>query len=146
MRWMPLFFVVGCSSSPCDPGDLASGTAAATVDGAPWSATAATWTMSGSAIQINTSGEGWAITLVARTDASGATADARIGDGGTYDLLDGGFATIYPPSGLSFRSSSGTLTLEPSEGDALLGCFDLTADGDDGTVVVSGGAVHATPL
>jgi hypothetical protein len=140
-----LAFLVACGGGPdpCHAADLASGSGEAEIDGADWNGTGLTWSPQGSSIQVSGGDGSFTITLVARTSTDGVTADEAMA--GSFDLADGGFATVYPSSGASYRSASGTLDLGGRDGDDLLGCFAFDASGDDGEVSVTSGRFRAAP-
>jgi hypothetical protein len=137
----------------CDVGDVATGQAVATVDGADWTGTGATWRLAGSSLQINTvASDGWMLSLVAQATPDGTTASDAL-DAGEFpidvtlkDGADGGWVLFYPDEGSSYGTQDtdgGTFTISGREGDDLLACFSFSAaSGDGGTVTVEGGTMR----
>jgi hypothetical protein len=127
-----------------------AGAASAVVNGGDWTGGDATWMRQGStSAQINTAnaGAGW-LSIVAQTTTEGEDVLVAIDAGAfpvTVSLVDGGWATFYPSSGASFSSKEGAgeLVIADVVEGGLMACFTFTASGDDGTVEVDAGTIHA---
>lgn len=161
MRPTLLFLLTACAEktnpATCDASGVESGTADATVDGEEWSAAAATWTLAGSSLQLNTEpAGGWRMSLVAQDTSDGASAEDALA-AASFPIAftvktgeEGGFATFYPTDGSSFvtnNAEGGELTVSGMDGDELMGCFAFEAATDEGDVVtIEAGEIRAVPL
>lgn len=134
----------------CSPPALDAGTVSASVDGAAWTATEATWTPSGTAIQLNTVlAEGWRLTLV----MNNAVPDLEAGETPIIREMtaDGSeaWALLYPEAGGSYSSKDGiggSAVVSSVDGDEIVGCFAFEGVGSGGTVAVEDGYFRALPL
>lgn len=140
-----------CNAEALEPGEVEG-----TLDGAAWTASAATWIASGSSVQIVTADAGQGrVTLVAQKTSAGDDLATAL-DAGVFPVevalksgLEGGFATFYPSTGSdSFATDNaegGNLVLTALEGDELLGCFGFVAGSEAGdTLALDEGAFRAT--
>lgn len=155
---LPLLACDGASGSDgaCTPDPaLASGTAAATLDGAAWT-TSATWLWQGESVQINADpADGWRFSLVGQLTDAGDTVQAAA-DAGAFPITvplgtSGGWVTVFPTEGgdgsyHTKNAAGGTLTIT-EVGDELAGCFDFSAGTEAGDAVeLTSGSVRATLL
>lgn len=139
-------------SCPTDPVDGIS----ATVDGAAWSASEVTWSLTGESVHLVSTSEdaGW-LSVVAQTTADGTTVAAAL-DAGAFPIevtlqsgLEGGFATWYSAdndASATTEGGGGTLTLSAEDDAGLTGCIAFTAGPDGGSVDFQDGQFTATPL
>lgn len=150
--WMAGLLACADKAGSCGAEALAAGSAEAGVGGAAWSNDAVTWTWAGSSLQVNsTASEGWLLSLVAQTDLDGQ--DLETAAAGELpievDLMDGGFAVMYPDTGDSYASNKGaggTLEITAID-DVVQGCFSFEAATAGGEALsVSAGAFHAAAM
>lgn len=153
-----LLLLVACGdkgADPCDSAGLSLGSMEATLDGGAWGDSDGAWSWAGSSVQVySTSSEGWLVSLTAQTEIGGADLETAVAEGVfpiEVDLLEGGFATLYP-DGESFsyasnKASGGTLLVTGMLDGGMQGCFDFEAASTDGaTVVADGGAFNVEEL
>lgn len=134
-------------------GDLDEGTATLSLDGDDYTYES-TWMMTGSSLQLNledaTSGSSMTIRL-SQSD-SGLGVDS-LGEDFPYTFAIGapanGTGTVYPPNASTSAAISGDnpglFTLDSFDGSTVTGCFEFTAEAQDGTSYeISSGLVYAS--
>ena len=133
----------------CTPTGAPSGTLSATLDGTPWSAEGVAQAPSGSGVQITSEpGDGWRITLVAKTTADEQSVSEALSTGPVEVPLtegSGNFAVVYPADGgtsYTTNSGGGTAVLAAA-GSSLDACFSFAAAGAEGTITVTDGQLTA---
>ena len=134
-------------------GDLDEGKATLSLDGDDYTYES-TWMMTGSSLQLNledaTSGSSMTIRL-SQSD-SGLGVDS-LGEDFPYTFAIGvpanGTGTVYPPNASTSAAISadnpGLFTLDSFDGSTVTGCFEFTAEAQDGTSYeISSGLVYAS--
>lgn len=148
---LSLSLQLACGGDTCEPQGLADGAVTATVDGAAWAGSGATWSVAGDGVQLTTAeADGWRLTLVAAEDEEGQGVAAALVDGESLvvPLGEGSFAALYPTgvagSYATEAVGDGDAVLTRT-GDVVAACFSFTASAADGTTVdLSGGELVAT--
>lgn len=138
-----LSLLLGCSDECRAPGDLRGGVMEATIDGQPWSTDAATWSETGSSLNVNVNRtDGYTISMVLQSaidtrnvldmlDLDDLPIEVTLGEG-----EDGGWAVVYiegeSQSYATNNGAGGVLTIVERDGDQLLGCVHFGASTNDG--------------
>jgi hypothetical protein len=146
MPWLLSLFACTPAEDACAP-ELPAGEAAATVDGADFTSSDATWQFAGAAVQLNASGaDGAALSFVLQTTSTGESLDVAVAPF-SVDLSDagGGWITYYPDTGdsLTTQAGSGTLEVVAFE-DTLSACFSGVLGDDAGTALDLAGELVAS--
>lgn len=135
--------------SACVPTGVASGTLSATLDGTSWTTDGVAQAPSGSGVQVTSApGDGWRITLVAKTTVEGQDLSAALSEGPAEVPLSegsGNFAVLYPAEGgtsYTTNDGGGTAVFDAS-GSGLNACFSFQAGGTGGTLTVTDGQLTA---
>ena len=152
---LPLTY--GCSDECKAPTDLRGGVMEATIDGQAWSTLVASWSETGSSLNINVDRtDGYTISMVLQTIMDGRNVldlldqdelpfDVTLGDG-----EDGGWAVVYVEGESGSYSTTegvgGSITIAEREGDQLLGCLYFGAGSNAGeTVDLADGLFRVAP-
>jgi len=146
--------LTGCLGLVCGNADaLEDGDVEGLIDGVRWTSVGAQWMHPGSSLQITTdSGDGWRLTMVARTTDDGRDVANGITEGSfpmritLKTALEGGWALLYPSTGGSYSTednNGGTLLLDQLEDDTLIACFAFKASDDSETIELKQGLVRA---
>ena len=146
--------LTGCLGLVCGNADeLDDGDVEGLIDGVRWSTVGAQWMHPGSSLQITTdSGDGWRLTMVARTTDEGRDVTDSIHEGAfpmritLQTALEGGWALLYPSTGGSYsteETKGGTLLLDQLEDGTLIGCFTFEASDGTETIELKKGLVRA---
>lgn len=138
-------------SDSCYPSDgIEEATATLSLDGESIEYEAA-WLMAGSSLQLNLEGSDSSLTIRLGEADDGTTIE-DLAEGFPYTFSIGnptnGTATVYPPSSSSSATISsetpGSFTLDSFDESTLTGCFDFTAEAQDGTSYeISTGLINA---
>jgi len=147
----------GCSDDCKAPTDLRGGVMEATIDGEAWLTDLASWSETGSSLNINVDRtNGYTISLVVQTVMDGRNVldlldqeelplEVMLGDG-----EDGGWAVVYVEgesgSYSTTEGAGGALTIAEREGDQLLGCVNFGAGSNAGeTIELADGFFRVAP-
>ncbi len=133
----------GCSDECQPPSDLLSGSIEATIDGQAWSTAAATWSETGSSLNVNVDRtDGYTISMVVQSaidsrnvldllDQDDLPIEITLGEG-----EDGGWAVVYVEGQSTSYSTTvgagGSMSIVEQEGDQLAGCVSFGASTNDG--------------
>ena len=156
---LPLLASLQACSDECQaPDDLAAGSLEATIDGQAWSTTAASWSATGSSLNVNVDRtEGYTISMVVQSaidtrnvldliDQDDFPIEITLGEG-----EDGGWAVVYvegqSTSYSTTEGAGGSMTIAERSGDQLMGCVAFAANTNDGDAfVLADGFFNLTPF
>jgi hypothetical protein len=153
-RLIVVAFPLLAACGACDAASLASGVTDGGVDGAGFTTSDTTWDRAGTGVQIFAGSDGnWTLTIIGQVAEDGVAVGDAV-EANTFPIeveLVGsgtGFATVYPADGsTSFTSNggSGHMTIDDLDNGELVGCFEFSAVGDDGSVGGKGAFRAAQP-
>ena len=146
--------LTGCLGLVCGNADeLEAGDVEGLIDEVRWNSEGAQWMHPGSSLQITTdSGDGWRLTVVARTTDEGKDVVDGVEQGSfpmritLKSALEGGWALLYPSTGGSYsteETEGGKLLLDTLEDDTMVACFEFEASDGTETIALENGLIRA---